>query len=92
MFKNDQERKQFIRDWENWPLWLEVPELGARYRRCDFSDGSAIVVSLYTNKFDYALPHYCIINPDGHYLPHNEGMSGLIRFLRDKGKEVTVNV
>ena len=53
MSNNDQ-RKEFIADYETWPVWMEQPLTGEKYYRYEFEDETAFVVKVYFHKcFDF---------------------------------------
>lgn len=55
VLKNNDQRKEFIDNYMNWPLWLETKETGERYYRYEFDNGTAFVVKVYYHRcFDYA--------------------------------------
>jgi len=43
-FKNDEERSKFLRDYDKWPVWIEVPELKLKVRRMEFTNGAVFLV------------------------------------------------
>lgn len=56
VLKNNDQRKEFIDDYESWPVWIETKETGEKYYRYNLSDGSAMVVKVYFHKcFDYSM-------------------------------------
>ena len=38
-FKNDEARDEFLKNYEKWPLWLDVPAVRLKAYRCKLSDG-----------------------------------------------------
>lgn len=50
VLKNNDQRKEFIDGYENWPVWIEQPLTGERYYRYDFENGTAFVVRVYFHK------------------------------------------
>lgn len=46
-FKNDNERKQWLKNYKKWPVWFAVPEASETYYRYDLPDGSSIVICEY---------------------------------------------
>jgi len=56
-FKNDTERKAFLnaKNCEKWPLYIEVLQLGLRFRRYVFANGDSIIAEFgheyYDNKY-----------------------------------------
>lgn len=51
---NNNQRGAFIDAYEEWPVWIDIPETGEKYYRYDFKNGSSFVVRVYFHKcFDY---------------------------------------
>ena len=48
--KNNEQRKDFIDGYTNWPVWIEQPLTGERYYRYEFENGTAFVVRVYFHK------------------------------------------
>ncbi len=46
-FRNDDERKAWINDVEAWGLWYEDSNIGAKYYKYDFPDGSRVIAVRY---------------------------------------------
>ena len=44
VMKNNELRKEFLENYRNWPLWLNIPETGERYYRYVLEADIAIVV------------------------------------------------
>lgn len=44
--KNNDQRKEFIDDYETWPIWIDLKETGERYYRYDLTDRVALVVKV----------------------------------------------
>ena len=52
--KNNDQRKEFIENYESWKVWIDNKETGERYYRYDFDNGESFVVKVYFHKcFDY---------------------------------------
>lgn len=91
--KNDARRELFVKGWEHWPLWVEVPELGMTVRRYMLPDGSCLTASTYQESktaWGYVrgvYPRFGVIVAGEAYYPDNEGMTALLEQLK-KFKEV----
>ena len=46
-FKNDNERSDFIKNYEYWGLWLEFHELNLKFYKCELSNGDFLVATAY---------------------------------------------
>ena len=43
MLKNKNERREFLEDDKNWKMIYQLKDLGIRYYRMDFSDGTSFI-------------------------------------------------
>lgn len=65
--KNGKARKEWIDNYEQWGVWLEVSELQMKYYRYDFDNGSSLIVTTgnyyyYGKKEPFIGKRYCIID------------------------------
>lgn len=44
MFNNDKDRRDFLDTYEQWGVWVMVPQLAVRYYRCELPNGLQIIV------------------------------------------------
>ncbi|MFA9376251.1 MAG: DNA-directed RNA polymerase subunit alpha C-terminal domain-containing protein [Lachnotalea sp.] len=44
MLKNNDLRRDWIDNYQEWPVWIEVPQTEERYYRYDFSNGTSFIV------------------------------------------------
>lgn len=42
--KNNDQRKEWIDNYETWPVWIDIPQTGERYYRYDFSNDTSFVI------------------------------------------------
>lgn len=47
VLRNNNQRKEFLKDFHEWPVWFEVPEADETYYRYNLPDGSSIVICEY---------------------------------------------
>lgn len=47
MLRNNDRRKDFLKEFHEWPVWFEVPEADETYYRYNLPDGSSIVICEY---------------------------------------------
>lgn len=47
VLRNNNQRKEFLKDFHEWPVWFEVPEADKTYYRYNLPDGSSIVICEY---------------------------------------------
>ena len=45
--KNKDERKKFIENYRSWGVWKELPELGVKLYRLNFTNGDCFIVTEY---------------------------------------------
>lgn len=51
--KNNDERKQWLREYKNWGLWYRDGNIDVNYYKFDFPDGSRLVVAEYPQRLGY---------------------------------------
>lgn len=49
-FKNNDQRKEWLRNYEDWGLWYTDRNIDANYYKYDFADGSRLVVTEYPDR------------------------------------------
>ena len=47
-FKNNDQRKEWLRNYQEWGLWYEDKNIGARYYKYDFENGARLIAEEYT--------------------------------------------
>lgn len=48
LFKNNDQRKEWLRNYQAWGLWYEDTHIGARYYKYDFDNGARLIAEEYT--------------------------------------------
>ena len=48
LFKNNDQRKEWLRNYQAWGLWYEDTHIGARYYKYDFDNGALLIAEEYT--------------------------------------------
>ena len=48
LFKNNDQRKEWLRKYQAWGLWYEDENIGARYYKYDFDNGARLIAEEYT--------------------------------------------
>lgn len=61
-FRNDMERREWLGNFEAWGLWYEDENLGIRYYKYDFVDGSRLI----SVQYRYTCPPYMKMYPSKH--------------------------
>lgn len=61
--RNNDQRKEWLENFRNWPVWFEVPEASEVYYRYDLPDGSSIVICEYRRWVEW-MEQYANENPD----------------------------
>lgn len=63
ILRNNDQRKDFLKEFHDWPIWFEVPEASETYYRCNLPDGSSIVICEYNVWIEWK-ERYTEENPD----------------------------
>ena len=59
IFRNNDQRKEWLRDYKSWGLWYEDKNIGARYYKYDFENGARIIAETYIHPANkYGLPEH----------------------------------
>ena len=53
LWANGDKRKEFVKDYKAWGVWLTVPELGLTYYRYDLSENERILAMEYQHRNMY---------------------------------------
>ena len=64
--KNNGERRAWLEDYENWPVWIDNKETQERYYRYNFENGDAFVIKVYFSN----IPCYNYISRKMEKNPH----------------------
>lgn len=64
--KNNDQRKEFLKTYRDWPVWFEVPQADEVYYKYVLPDGSAIVICEYKQYVDWKR-RYTDENPESTY-------------------------
>ena len=57
-FRNNDQRKEWLRDYKSWGLWYEDKNIGARYYKYDFSNGARLIAETYLHPGDKYMPEH----------------------------------
>lgn len=82
ILRNDEERKQWLTAYEDWGIWLSIPQLGLHVYRCDLPDGSSIVVDDYYQGTGYRTKRYHLVDKKHPYGYEQFSITELIAVLR----------
>ena len=44
--KNKKAREEWLRNYESWGVWIDMPELQMKYYRCNFANGCSLIVAV----------------------------------------------
>ncbi len=58
IFRNNDQRKAWLRDYKAWGLWYEDKNIGARYYKYDFENGARLIAETYIHPGDKYLPEH----------------------------------
>lgn len=100
VLKNNDQRKQFLETFHEWPIWFEVPEAAEVYYRYDLPDGCSLVICEYHYwaswriDFKYGGDPECtgtrgyLLTPGYHYLDDcKSNRSEMVEKLKEIQKE-----
>lgn len=63
VMRNNDQRKEWLKNYKGWPVWFEVPEASEIYYRFNLPDGSSIVICEYHMWLSW-MEKYSDENPD----------------------------
>ena len=52
VFKNNDQRKEWLRNYTSWGFWYEDKNIGARYYKYDFDNGARLIAEVYDSQID----------------------------------------
>lgn len=55
VFKNDNQRKEWLRAYKDWGLWYRDKNIGAEYYKYDFDNGARLIAEVYPGDYE---PHF----------------------------------
>lgn len=58
IFRNNDQRKAWLRDYKAWGLWYEDKNIGARYYKYEFENGARLIAETYIHSGDKYLPEH----------------------------------
>ena len=95
VLKNNDQRKDWLNTYHDWPVWFEVPEAAEVYYRYDLPDGSSLVICEYHYWAEWQIPYgnapeqtgtrEYLLTPGYHYL---ENCKSNRTAMIDKLKEI----
>ena len=50
IFRNNDQRKEWLRDYKAWGLWYEDKNIGAKYYKYDFENGARLIAEVYEHE------------------------------------------
>lgn len=56
-FRNNDQRKEWLRNYKAWGLWYEDKNIGARYYKYDFQNGARLIVEEYVREWASSYLH-----------------------------------
>lgn len=74
LMRNNDQRKEWLRNYKSWGLWYEDEHIGCRYYKYDFDNGARLIAEVYDNyspfgKTDYESSYLHLVGgpePDEH--------------------------
>lgn len=100
LMKNNDQRKEWLRNYRAWGLWYEDENIGVKYYKYDFKNGARLIAEVYEREFETAYLHL-VGGPEpprhpkyGHgkwnrherYSKHPDPDSELVEFLKEVQK------
>ncbi len=75
IMKNNDQRREWLRNYKDWGIWYEDKNIGAKYYRYEFENGAELIVDEYVKSNEYAgewmAPFYHLVGgpepPKGSY-------------------------
>ena len=63
-FKNNDQRKEWLRNYQDWGLWYEDKNIDARYYKYDFDNGARLIAETYVQPegVGYFIPESCYLH------------------------------
>lgn len=58
IFRNNDQRKAWLRNYKAWGLWYEDKNIGARYYKYDFENGARLIAETYIHPGDKYMPEH----------------------------------
>lgn len=102
IFKNNDQRKEWLRNYQDWGLWYEDENIGARYYIYDFDNGARLIAETYVQPegVGYFIPESCYLHLIGgpvdnknkwsvhaNYCKYPNSETELVEFLKYMQKE-----
>lgn len=57
ILKNNDQRKEWLRDYKSWGLWYTDEHIGVEYYKYDFPDGTRLIAERYPKGYNYSFLH-----------------------------------
>lgn len=54
LLKNNDQRKEWLKDYQAWGMWYEDEHIGCKYYKYDFGNGARLIVEEYQSNNEYA--------------------------------------
>jgi len=70
VMKNNEQRKEWLRNYKNWGLWYEDEHIGCRYYRYMFENGAILVAEEYDSQYSDYVSYFHLFG--GPHCQHNK--------------------
>lgn len=84
---NTEKRMNFLNDYQNWGVWLNIEQIGVKVYKAVLPDGSIIYVTEFPMRGGcgrgYTVQSFRYAGSDGRYQSHSDSESILIQRLKD---------
>lgn len=79
---NMEKRERFVKDYQSWGIWLDIPQLGIRVYKAVLPEGQSVVVTEFTTKYGKT-GIYRYVGSDGYYAAYSDCISVIAHSLKD---------
>ena len=84
---NTEKRMKFLKDYQNWGVWLNIEQIGVKVYKAVLPNGNMIYVTEFPLREDYGCRYvskaFRYAGSDGRYPSHSDSESILIQRLKD---------
>lgn len=79
---NMEKRERFVRDYQSWGVWLDIPQLSVRVYQAVLPEGQSIMVTEFSVKYGRT-GIYRYVGSDGYYAAYPDCISVIAHRLKD---------
>lgn len=94
--KNDKARREWLDNFRNWGVWLEVPQVDKTFYRFDFANGAVLIIEVGFEYWSFStkpgaqerISYSIIDNEHPKFNSQGESYTSVLQWLTKHGKEV----